>query len=109
MAVEAGAPVRLESGIPLVYRARMGHTTIKVTNEVRDRLALLAKERGCTIGEIVGELALATLTEGELEARRDAAVRYIREHMIPDFGDDDMAAAEQLWQDLAAGRVTTLE
>ncbi|HEX5497113.1 MAG TPA: hypothetical protein VFX70_21325 [Mycobacteriales bacterium] len=49
------------------------------------------------------------LTPEELATRHAAATAYIREHLIPDFGPDDIAAGERMWQDLAAGHLTHLE
>lgn len=86
----------------------MADTTIKVDPKVRDRLARLAAERGTSIRDLVGELARATPTREELDARHAAATAYIRQHLVPDFGPDDVEAGERLWQDLAAGRRTSL-
>jgi hypothetical protein len=86
----------------------MKDTTIKVTKEVRDRLAKLAAERGVSIGMLVGEFAAATYTREEIKARHEATVAYIREHLVPDFNEEDIAKGEQLWRDLAAGRLTSL-
>lgn len=86
----------------------MADTTIKVDPAVRDRLAMLAAQRGTTIRDLVGELAQATPTREELDARHAAATAYIAEHLVPGFGPDDVAAGEQMWRDLAAGRLTSL-
>ncbi|MGH3646306.1 MAG: hypothetical protein ACRDTM_03885 [Micromonosporaceae bacterium] len=83
----------------------MAHTTIKVKTEARDRLAILAKERGCTIGEVVDQLAESTPTHDELTARRAAAAAYVKEHLVSDFGEDDVTAGRQMLRDLAAGRL----
>lgn len=90
------------------YTGGVSDTTIKVTTDVRDRLAILARERGCTIGQLVGDLAGTTPTREELDARYTAAADYIREHLCPDLTEDDLAAGEQFWQDLEAGRPVTL-
>ena len=84
-------------------------TTIKVDSGVRDRLAQLARERGTTIRDLVTELAAATPTRTELDTRSAAAAAYIREHLVPDFDEDDVAAGEKLWSDLAAGRVNEIQ
>jgi hypothetical protein len=81
----------------------MADTTIKVDAATRDRLAVLAAQRGCTIRDLVTGLAAATPTQEELDARHAAATKYIREHLIPDFGPADMEAGEQLWRDLDGG------
>ncbi len=86
----------------------MADTTIKVSKEVRDRLALIAADRGISIGALIREFAAATYTREELKARHEAATAYIREHLVPDFNEDDMSRGEQMWRELAAGRLTEL-
>ncbi|WP_405711530.1 hypothetical protein OG264_21790 [Streptomyces xanthophaeus] len=44
-------------------------TSVKTTEAVRDRLRILARERGTTITELLEELAAAQLTEAEQEQR----------------------------------------
>jgi hypothetical protein len=83
-------------------------TTIKVRKEVRDRLARLAAERGISMGELIEDLATATYTREEIKARHEQALAVIREHFVPDFNDEDIAKGEQMWRDLAAGRLTSL-
>ena len=84
----------------------MSDTTIKVDTAVRDRLRALAHERGTTIGDLVAELACAVPTRDELDARQAAAVAYVREHLVSDFNDEDIAAGKQMLRDLDAGRLT---
>jgi hypothetical protein len=86
----------------------MADTTIKVNVSVRDRLAVLARQRGCTLGELVAELAAKTPTQDELDARYAAAASYIQENLVPGFSEDDRKAGEQLWRDLDAGLVTSI-
>lgn len=69
---------------------------------MRDRLALLAVQRGSTIRDLVAELAEATPTREELAARQAAAADYVAEHLLPGFNADDVAAGERLWQKLEA-------
>jgi hypothetical protein len=83
----------------------MADTTIKVDSAVRDRLALLAAERGVTIRELVEELARATLTQKDLKERHAAAVAYLREHVCPDLVEDDIRTGERFWRELKAGRL----
>lgn len=78
----------------------MSDTTIKVDSAVRDRLALIAADRGSTIRDLVSELATTTPTAKELAARGEAAARYIREHLSPDLNDADLAAGKEFWADL---------
>ncbi len=86
----------------------MADTTIKVDSKVRDRLAQLAREQGTTIRDLVAELAGAQLTREELDARGAAATAYIREHLVPDFNDEDVAIGKQMLRDLAAGRLKVI-
>jgi len=56
-------------------------TSIKVSKATRERLSILAAERGTTLRDLVERLAESTPTEAELEARATAAQRYLREQM----------------------------
>ncbi|WP_240677624.1 hypothetical protein [Actinacidiphila soli] len=56
-------------------------TSIKTSERVRDRLRVLAEERGTTITELLEELAARELTDAEreqraLEAARELGVEY---------------------------------
>jgi predicted transcriptional regulator len=82
-----------------------GTTTIKVDSAVRDRLAMLAAQRGSTSHDLVAELAQATPTREELHARHTAATAYIREHLCPELSEEGLAAGKRFWRELAAGRV----
>jgi hypothetical protein len=53
----------------------MGYVMIKVENVVRDRLAVLAAEKGTTIAGLVSDLAAHTLTESERAERTPAMLR----------------------------------
>ncbi|MGI5339497.1 ribbon-helix-helix protein [Streptomyces sp. CA-181903] len=52
-------------------------TSIKTTEEVRDRLRVLAAERGTTITELLEELAAREHTEAEREQRAREAAREL--------------------------------
>ncbi|MFD8828244.1 hypothetical protein ACFV1C_38660 [Streptomyces sp. NPDC059605] len=52
-------------------------TSIKTSEEVRDRLRVLAAERGTTITELLEELAGRELTESEREQRAGEAAREL--------------------------------
>ena len=80
----------------------MADTTIKVDSAVRDRLALLAAERGSTIRDLVAELAQTMPSREELAARQAAAAAYVVEHLTSGLTDEDLAAGERLWQELQA-------
>lgn len=83
----------------------MVDTTIKVDSAVRDRLAVLAAQRGSTMRELVEQLVNASPTREELDARHAAATAYLRAHLCPDLNDGHLAEAERFWQELKAGRV----
>lgn len=86
------------------YTSGMADTTIKVDSQVRDRLAVLASEHGTTTRDFVARLAAATPTRAELQRRQAQAVEYIRSHLRPDFGPDDIAAGHDIWDDLPVAR-----
>ncbi|MEU8910616.1 hypothetical protein [Streptomyces mirabilis] len=52
-------------------------TSIKTSEEVRNRLRILADERGTTITELLEELATRELTEAEREQRVVEAAREL--------------------------------
>ena len=81
----------------------MTDTTIKVDSQVRDRLAALASEEGTTIRQLVEQLAASIPTRAELAQRQVEAAAYVVAHLRADFGDDDVAAGEQLWRSLRTG------
>lgn len=80
----------------------MPDTTIKVDRAVRDRLAVLAAQRGATIRDLVTELAASTPTQEELAARHVAATAYLREHLCPELDANDLAGGERFWCELEA-------
>jgi hypothetical protein len=82
----------------------MADTTIKVDTAVRDRLAVLASERGMTIRDFVEHLASSTPTEDDMQRRQAEAIAYVKAHFVPDFNDDDLAAGEAMWRHIAAVR-----
>ena len=84
----------------------MADTTIKVSTDVRDRLALLAAERNTTLRDLVEQLAAATATQAELQQRQDQAAAYVQANLRPDFGSDDIAAGHQIWDSLPTDRTS---
>jgi hypothetical protein len=78
-------------------------TTIKVDAATRDRLSLVARERGITMRELVTRLAWETLTRDELQRRGDQAEEYVRTRIAPDLGHQDLADAESVWRAVEAG------
>ncbi|MEO3972457.1 hypothetical protein [Streptomyces sp. CAU 1734] len=82
----------------------MADTTVKVDPVVRDRLMVLARERGLTMRDLIAELAGATPTKAELERRYRATKAYCETHFGVTLTDEDHDRAEQVWKDLEAGR-----
>lgn len=82
----------------------MSKKTIKVDAAVRDRLSVLAAERGVTIRDLVAGLALSTPTEDDLRRRQADAIAYLKTHLIPDFDDGDLAAGEAMWRHIGEVR-----
>jgi len=80
------------------YAQRMAYTSIRVTTEVRDRLALIADQRGISLGKLLSELAEETLTPAELAARGRAVREFFRTTYGQIISDEDVAAANA-WLD----------
>ncbi|MGN9775471.1 hypothetical protein ACTMS0_06805 [Micromonospora sp. H33] len=78
-------------------------TTIKVDALVRDRLAVLARERGLTMRDLVAELARAVPTAEELRERASQAEEYVRRHLAPHLSESDLAVAADTWTAIEAG------
>ena len=88
-----------------MYSHLMADTTIKITDEVRDRLRVLAEERGTSVRGLVERLATELPTEAERAERTARGLAYIRANLCPDLTEDDVQRA-QLWRaDIAAGRI----
>lgn len=86
------------------YTVVMADTTVKVDPAVRDRLMVLARERGMTMRDLIAELAGATPTKEELQKRYEEAKAYCETHFGVTLTDEDHDRAEKVWQDLEAGR-----
>jgi hypothetical protein len=86
------------------YTFVMADTTVKVDPAVRDRLMVLARERGLTMRDLIAELAGATPTRPELQKRYEETKAYCETHFGVTLTDDDHDRAEKVWQDLEAGR-----
>jgi hypothetical protein len=71
-------------------------TSIKVSKAARERLSILAVERGTTMKELVEDLAQRTPTEAELAARAAAAQRYLSERMGIEVTEEALAASAHL-------------
>lgn len=86
------------------YTCIMADTTVKVDPAVRDRLMVLARERGMTMRDLIAELAGATPTREELRKRYEETRAYCETHFGVTFTDEESDRVEKVWQDLEAGR-----
>ncbi|HEX6455726.1 MAG TPA: hypothetical protein VF009_04315 [Solirubrobacterales bacterium] len=68
--------------------------TIRIPKETRDRLALLAQERGVSLSVLLTEWAQGTSTEAELEE----AYRSEREAAKVDAENPEVLAEDWLWE-----------
>ncbi|WKK22156.1 hypothetical protein QZH56_25605 [Streptomyces olivoreticuli] len=75
-------------------------TSVKTTEAVRDRLRVLARERGTTITELLEELAASQLTEAEQEQR---AVEAAHELGV-DYTEQLQDAGRSAWEKIRAHR-----
>ncbi|MFJ9629195.1 hypothetical protein ACIRU8_15985 [Streptomyces sp. NPDC101175] len=73
-------------------------TTIKTTKAVRDRLRVLAAERGATMTDLLEQLASRELTESEREERARAAA----EELGIDYTHEVKAAGVSAWAKVRA-------
>jgi predicted DNA-binding protein len=76
----------------------MAYTSIRVTTEVRDRLALIADQRGISLGKLLMEFAEKTLTPEELKARGEAVQQFLEDTYGQVISDEDVEAARE-WLD----------
>lgn len=86
------------------YTVLMADTTVKVDPAVRDRLMVLARERGMTMRDVIAELTGATPTRAELQKRYEETKAYCETHFGVTLTDEDHDRAEKVWQELEAGR-----
>jgi predicted DNA-binding protein len=75
-------------------------TSIKTTTDVRDRLRILARERGTTMNELLKELVTRELTEEEKELRAQQALEEVRQATGVTVSDDARAQARSFLQHL---------
>lgn len=71
-------------------------TSIKISKAARERLNVLAAERGTTMRDLVEQLTAATFTAEELAARGELARRYLHDQMGIDVTEDALAASARL-------------
>jgi predicted DNA-binding protein len=75
-------------------------TSIKTTKDVRDRLRVLASERGTTMNDLLAELVARELTEDEKEQRAQQALEEIRQTTGVTVSDSARTRARAFLQSL---------
>jgi predicted DNA-binding protein len=75
-------------------------TSIKTTRDVRDRLRVLASERGTTMNDLLAELVARELTEEEKEQRAQQALEEIRQTTGVTVSDSARTRARAFLQNL---------
>lgn len=88
-----------------MYSRGMADTTIKIAEEIRDRLRTLAEERGTSTRSFVERLISDIPTEAEAAERTARALAYVRANLCPDLSDDDVQRAQRWRADIVAGRI----
>lgn len=85
----------------------MSTTTIQIDTAARDRLRVLAAERGATIGGLVAELANSELTRAELAERGARVAAYITANLSPgyDSDGDEARRVDAFLDEVRAGRL----
>ncbi|EFL19846.1 hypothetical protein [Streptomyces sp. C] len=73
-------------------------TSIKTSEATRDRLRLLAQERGTTITELLEELAQSRLTRAEQEQR----VREAAAELGLEYTEQVQQAGQSAWEKIRA-------
>ena len=76
-------------------------TSIKISKAARERLVLLAAQRGTTMRELVERMTMETPTHEELAARADEASRYLRERMGITVTEEALTASARLREAIA--------
>ncbi|MGW3659898.1 hypothetical protein ACWD6R_31525 [Streptomyces sp. NPDC005151] len=71
----------------------MATTTIQVPKETRDHLAQLAKERGLSLGRLVGQLAAQQPTAAQIAERVATTRKVLRDRMGCTLTDEEFDQA----------------
>lgn len=74
----------------------MADTTIKLSEDVRDRLGVLAAEWGTSARGAAERLVRGTPTAEERRLATDRGMAYVRTHLAPDMSEQDVARADAL-------------
>jgi hypothetical protein len=89
-------PVHVNEKVAALRSAAMASptATIRISRETRDRLAVLAKERGISLSALITAWAQRASTEAE----REAAYRSEREAAKADAENPEVQAEDRLWE-----------
>ncbi|WP_284578694.1 hypothetical protein [Streptomyces sp. 2P-4] len=82
----------------------MSDAMIRVSAEVRDRLAVIAESRGTSIRALAQEFAESTLTHEERRERAERAREYMAEHFGVRVTDEESAEMGRRIRQAFAGR-----
>ncbi|WP_443318861.1 hypothetical protein [Streptomyces sp. 8N616] len=83
----------------------MADTTIKITEEIRDRLRLLAEERSMSTRAFVEKLVAEIPTESERAERTARGIAYVSANLGVDLTDADLRDGDAWRHAIAARRV----
>ncbi|MER6535663.1 hypothetical protein ABT215_18030 [Streptomyces sp900105755] len=75
-------------------------TSIKTTKDVRDRLKVLASERGTTMNDLLADLVARELTAEERERRARQALEEVRAATGADVSDEARTRARAFLRNL---------
>lgn len=79
-----------------------GTTTVRIFNRTKPLVRAHQRE-GESTGEAIDRVLRDVPTDTRVDQDRRRVAAYIRDHLIPDFGDqDEITAGEEIWQELAA-------
>jgi hypothetical protein len=79
----------------------MDDTSIKISKAARERLILLAAQRGTTMRELVERMTREMPTQEELAARAEKASRYLRDRMGIEVTEEALTASARLREAIA--------
>ncbi|MCT9093953.1 hypothetical protein N4G70_34610 [Streptomyces sp. ASQP_92] len=83
----------------------MADTTIRISNEARDRLKAVAAERGVSARALAESVFMELTTRTERGQRAEQGLAYVRAHLCHDLSPHDIQEAATWYADISAGRV----
>ncbi|MEU2955639.1 hypothetical protein [Streptomyces xanthochromogenes] len=82
----------------------MADTTIKVDEQVRDRLRTVAEERGLSTRALAESVLMGLSTQAERDERAARGLAYVHAHLCPDLSPHDIERADAWYADIVAGQ-----